>query len=117
MKVTNRHEGRKWFAANHSILNEDGREIAYLREVTAPKGEDQLANCKLMASAPALVEALIGMAQVAAANEEIKERAISWKGSAKELDQQCREYAVNHWPEYLTTSARAVLTKAGVITD
>lgn len=78
--------------------------------------EGRLANAQLISAAPDLVEALIGMAKVSAANEELKEVQAGWKGSAKELDSHCNKVAREHWKLHLTTFAHAALTKAGVLT-
>jgi hypothetical protein len=113
-----------YLAQNHNIYNVDGEVIAMTCQL-ATEAFDQKqpmrkANAVLLAAAPELVEALTGMAKKAAW-DHAKDYQSGDNKWAEVLPSDPAyddpdQYAEDHWEDFLTKDARAVLVKAGVFT-
>jgi hypothetical protein len=108
----------------HTVFTLDGDAICHTSQLVADvpnqKQPMRKANAVLLAAAPELVEALTGMAKKAAwdhakdynSGDNKWAEALPSDPAYDDPDQ----YAEDHWEDFLTKDARAVLVKAGVFT-
>lgn len=112
MKIDKEYTPGPWRVMNdpHSrtlAVRDDAGVIAQIytnrKNYNAPGDPD--ANARLISAAPELVEALISDARTAARSS----------GSLLPNNIDLAEYVNSQWVNYLTTTARAALAKAGVL--
>jgi hypothetical protein len=122
--MTKNYAPGPYLVQNHNIYNVDGEVIAMtcqlLTEAFNQKQPMRKATAVLLAAAPELVEALIGMAKKAAW-DHAKDYQSGDNKWAEVLPSEPAyddpdQYAEDHWEDFLTKDARAVLVKAGVFT-